>query len=168
MSAALTAPFAVAALVLCVAGVAKLRSPRGAAQALAVGGFRVPVPAVRVFAAGELALGAWSLLVPGRLNAAVLACTYAGFAGLSALLARRHAACGCFGDHDAPATALQSLLSGMLAAVALLAAIWTPHGLGWIGGHDTVVLAIGIAGCAYGIVVAYTELPRAWSAWSPR
>jgi hypothetical protein len=168
MPGALTAPFAVAALVLCVAGAAKLRSPHGAVRALAAAGFIVPAALVRGFAAFEVGLGSWCLIAPGRVSAAMLAGVYAMFAGLSLLLARRRAACGCFGDGDAPATAFHSLVSATLAVVALLAMIWPSHGAGWIVAHHAAVLVVGILGCAYGTIVAYEELPRAWSAWSPR
>jgi hypothetical protein len=57
-------------------------------------------------------------------------------------------------------------LNVALMAVSLAAAIHQPHGLRWIAGQP--VLVLGIAGSVFGIVVAYTELPRAWSAWSGR
>jgi hypothetical protein len=31
---------------------------------------------------------------------------------------------------------------------------------------QSVTVAIGVAGAAYAIVLAYTELPAAWRAWS--
>jgi hypothetical protein len=168
MAGALTPLFAVAALVLAVAGVAKLRAPRGAVQALGAGRLKVRAGTVRGFAAGECVLGLWCLLAPGPAAAGLLAAVYATFAALTLMLARRHAACGCFGERDAPASPLRALLSGVFAAVALFSAAWVPHGAGWLVAHGAVTLAIGIAGCAYGVVVAYTELPAAWSAWSVR
>lgn len=168
MASALTAPFAAAALLLCIAAAAKLRSPRVAATALSIIGLPTSAVLIRGFAVAELALGAWCLISPGRASAAVLAAAYGAFAVLTLLLARHRAACGCFGEHDAPASAFQSLMSAVLALVALLAVIDPPHGLGWVAAHDEIVLAIGIAGAAYAAAVAYTELPRAWSAWSVR
>lgn len=171
MADALTAPFLVAALVLCTAAVAKLRSPAVAVRALA--GARLPSRAgvVRGFAAAELAVGAWSLAAPSRVGAATVALAYAGFAGLSLVLARRAASCGCFGDTDAPASVAQSLISAILALVSFGAAVWPAHGLGWVLGRPASValsLAIGILGAAYATVLVYTELPAAWSAWSAR
>jgi hypothetical protein len=168
MHGALTPPFAVAALVLCVAGVAKLRAPAGAANALSAGGIPVGQSVVRVFALFELVLGGWCVLAPELLDACALAAVYAIFAALSLLLARRRAACGCFGERETPASAIQSLLSATLAAGAGMAAIWPPHGAGWMLGHAAVILVFGTAGAVFGIVVAYTELPQAWAAWSPR
>jgi hypothetical protein len=169
MRSALTPLCAAAALVLCAAGLAKLRSPGPAARALATIGMPVGGRLVRGFAACELALGASCLLAPRAANAAALACVYAIFAGLTLLLARHRAACGCFGDHGAPASAIQSLLSAVLALIALAATIAPPHGLGWIVGQHiwlVAVLTAGVAGAAFGTVVAYTELPRAWGSWS--
>jgi uncharacterized membrane protein YphA (DoxX/SURF4 family) len=167
-----TPPLVVAALVLCVAGVAKLRSPGAAVAALSTLGIRVPRLLIRALAVLELALGAFVALDPVRVASAVVACLYALFAGLSLALASRRANCGCFGEQDAPASVLQSLLSGALALVAIAAAIWPPsHGIGWVLGHDlplAAALFVGIAGAVYASVVAYTDLPPAWTAWSAR
>ena len=87
MSQALTPPFLVAALVLCVAGVAKLRAPRRAMGALAV---------------GEVALGAACLVQPTRPEALALAVVYMSFTAVAVVLRRRRLSCGCFGEHDFP------------------------------------------------------------------
>jgi hypothetical protein len=171
MAAALTAPFAVAALVLCAAGVAKLRSPAGAVSALSVLGLPARTSLVRVFAAAELAVGAWSFLQPTRVTAAAVAATYAVFAVLSFALARRRTACGCFGDDDAPAWVGQSVLSVALCAVGVAAAVVTPHGVGWIlggGAAHAATLLLAILASAYAAILAYTLLPQAWTAWSTR
>jgi hypothetical protein len=171
MAQALTAPFLVAALILCTAGIAKLRSPATAARALVTAGLPSSTLAVRAFAAAEVCLGAWSMLAPGRVVAAALACTYAGFAGLVVLLARRAASCGCFGAGDAPASSVQSIVSAALAIVSAAAAAWPAHGLGWVLHRPPGIasgLLVGIGGAVYGTVVAYTELPLAWSSWSAR
>jgi hypothetical protein len=155
---ALTVPHAVAALVLCAAGIAKLRSPRTAATALGV-----PVGLIRAFSVYELVLGAgalgWTVLSP------LLALTYAGLAALTLVLARRAQSCGCFGEGDAPASGMQSLLSLALALVCAVPA----HGAGWLLDRSVgsaTVLALGVVVAAYGILVAYAEVPAAWQAWS--
>jgi hypothetical protein len=166
----LTGPFAAAAVVLCIAGLAKLRSPLAAEHALIVLGARVPGWVVRGFGAVEVALGGWCLLTPRALAAACAACAYSAFAGVAMVLAARRAACGCFGIAGTPASSAQSLVSGSLAVVCAAAAMWTPHGFAWILRRPPGVaaaIAIGIAGCAYAIVLAYTQLPSAWAAWSP-
>jgi hypothetical protein len=157
VSEALTAPFATAALVLCVAGIGKLRSH-------ASGGWVA-------LALVELGVGAWCVLAPGRVAAAALASTYALLAIGALVLARRREACGCFGDHEAPASIAQSVLSATLALVALAAVISTPHGITWVlqrSALTATTLILGTAAAAYGAVLAYTQFPRAWGSWSPR
>ena len=165
MADVLMAPFAVAALVLIVAGVAKLRAPAPAAAALRELGAALPI---RAFATGEIALGVWALVAPSSVAAIALACCYAAFAVLALLLASRRAACGCFGEGDFPASRAQGLLSAVLAVASAAAAVWPPHGLLERPAGQAVVLMIGISASAYATVLAYTQLPAAWSAWSAR
>jgi hypothetical protein len=178
MTAILTTPIAMTAIVLAVAGIAKLRSPAGAVRALAAAGLSVPGPGVpiaaslvRIAASLELAVAALVLLVPGRASCALLAATYALLALVAGALARRGAACGCFGAGDAPATAAHVGLSAVLAVIAGAGVAWPAHGIAWLLGATPGVagaLVLGIAGAAYATVLAYTELPSAWSAWRPR
>jgi hypothetical protein len=184
---ALTVPFAVAAIVLCVAGAAKLRDPWPAVRAVAsvlvgrasgvaggsgwLAGGRAAAALLRVLAAGEIAVGVWCVLAPGRAAALVLTGAYACFCGLSLVLARRRVACGCFGGHDAPASLAQPLLSAALAAVAVAAAVRTPQGLAWVLGRPVAnagVLALAIGAAVYATVLVHTELPALWTAWSGR
>ena len=165
MGSALAIPLLVAALVLCVAGAAKLRAPDPAARA--VGADR---RLVRLFAAGELGLGGVVLAAGGPLPAAIMAALYAGFAVLTLRLARTGESCGCFGAEQSPASRLQSALSATLAAVCLLAALGGARSLDWILGRSpgiVTVLGLGTAGAVYGIVLAYSELPQLWRSWSP-
>jgi hypothetical protein len=157
-------PHAVAALVLAVAGVAKLRSPEAAARAV-----RLPPALIRTFAAGELTLAAVTLIVAGAWSSALMAVLYGAFAVLTLRLARAGTACGCFGGPESPASPVQSGLSGALAAVSLLSAVGGAHSAGWIlqrPAAGLVVLALGTAGLVYGIVLAYTELGPQWQSWS--
>jgi Methylamine utilisation protein MauE len=164
----LTAPMTVAALVLVVAGVAKLRAPLPAVRALRGLDLPAGAAAVRTFAACEVALGVWAVANPTRAAGIALACCYAVFAALGLLLATRRAACGCFGETDFPASRFQALLSAVLAVACATAAVWTPHGILDRPAAQAVVLTIAVAGSAYATVVAYTMLPGAWSAWSAR
>ena len=165
MASAMGVPQVVAALVLCVAGVAKLRAPGAAARAVGV-----DPRLVALFAAGELGLGAAVLAGAGPLAAAMMAALYAGFAALTLRLARAGEACGCFGAPQSPASPLQSALSAGLALVSALAAIAGAPAAGWILGRPpgiVTVLGLGTAGAVYGIVLAYSELPQLWRSWSP-
>jgi len=84
MSAALAPPFIVASLVLCVAGVMKLRfSTRLSMRALGV---------------GEVALGVVCVVHPTPALAVVLAVVYGSFAAVAAVLRSRRRACGWFGE----------------------------------------------------------------------
>src|SRR5262249_15376776 len=117
------------------------------------------------------ALGVWAAVVPSRAAAAAIAVLYAAFSGLSLVLARRRAACGCFGESDAPASPLQTLLSLALAAIAFAAAVSPPHGVGRVLGQSAWfagVMLIAVGGAVYATVAAYTDLPVAWGAWSAR
>jgi len=169
MTEALTPLFLLAALVLCIAGVAKLRAPAAASRAAAI--LRLPSQpvAVRFLAGCELGIGGWALIAPSAVIAAAMAALYLLFAVLATLLARRRASCGCFGESDAPASTLQALLSAILAAISCAAALAQPHGLAWVAGRSapaSVALALGTAGAAYGAVLLYSELPQAWTSWS--
>lgn len=165
MADALTPLFAIAAGVLCVSGVWKLRSPAAAASALQRLGVPSGTTLIRCVALAELALGAWSVVRPGRADAAAVATAYAGFAVLSWLLARRRVPCGCFGERDErPASTAQSALSVALAATAAATAASPPHGLAWLAARP--VVAVGVLGAVYAMVLAYTVLPAAWSAWA--
>ncbi len=165
------APFAVAAVVLCVAAFAKLRAPEQAVAALAAIGASVSVHLVRLFAVGELIVGGSALISPSRAIAAVMAVMYAGFAVVAIGLSRRGVSCGCFGASEASASPVQATISAALALVSTWVAIHAVPGVSWIFGRaplEAGVLCLGIATAAYATVVAYTDLPGAWSAWSGR
>jgi Methylamine utilisation protein MauE len=171
VSAALTAPFLVAASLLVVAGALKLRSPATAGRALAVLGLPATPILVRSLATLELLLGGWALIGAARAAAGVIAGVYAMFTIVAALLTRRRASCGCFGEQDAPASLLQSVLSAAFAAAALAGASSGVHGVGWVLGHppaSAAILLVAVAASLYATVIAYTELPRAWSVWGAR
>jgi hypothetical protein len=171
VSEVLAGPFLIAALALCVAGLAKLRSPQPAAHALAVAGLPSNAELVRVFAAYELALGVYAALSASTAAAIAVAATYAGFAGLTLVLHRRRASCGCFGAEAAPASRAQSAISAVLAGTAVATAVWHAHGVSWIVARPpatVLALAVGIGGAVFALVVAYSELPAAWGAWSAR
>jgi predicted metal-binding membrane protein len=165
----LSVPFAAAAVVLCAAAAAKLRYPAGVMRALATIGLPGYLGLVWALAALEMALGIWCLLAPGPSAAAAMASMYAGFAVVARVLAARRASCGCFGEGDLTASAAQSLLSAVLAALCGAAAVRTPDSLQWMLGRPAGLagaLVIAVAGCAYAIVMVYTLLPSAWSAWN--
>lgn len=169
MADALTPPLAVAALVLCVGGATKFRCPVTAGRALAELGVPAPVALVRLLAVVELAVGACALAWPAAVPRVALAVLYSGFAAASTLLARRRSSCGCFGDRETPASVAQAALSSCLALVSLGAAIWQAHGAEWLlarSAPTAVTVTLGVGAAAYALMLAYTELPSAWSTWA--
>ena len=126
-------------------------------------------PIARLLGVGEVALGAWCLIAPGVFAAAAFGCCYLAFALTALALARRRAACGCFGDHQQQASLGQSAISGALAAVCVVAAVAGPHDAGWVLSRpagQAAVLALGSPAARTRPCCAYTQLPAAWGAWS--
>jgi uncharacterized membrane protein YphA (DoxX/SURF4 family) len=166
---ALTAPILLAAAVLCIAGVAKLRSPDTATRAFEALGLPARPALVRALAIVELAIGIWCAIDRSGPAALALACLYAAFAAAAGLLSRRHSSCGCFGAEELPASLWQAVLSAAFGAVALAGAVAGAHGLQWVldrPAFEAATILIGTAGAAYATVLAYTLLPQAWTSWS--
>ena len=104
---ALAGPYLASALLLVVAGAAKVRDPLPLVRALRSARLPAPVSGVRLLAAAEAVLGTTALLLGGRLTAALVAASYAAFTGFVLLVRRRGgvlASCGCFGRADTPPT----------------------------------------------------------------
>jgi hypothetical protein len=157
--------------VLCVAGTAKLRETEPARRALLTLGLPSGRMIVRAVGLCELGVGGWGAIDPSRAGAVAIAVIYAGFAVIAAALARRQVSCGCFGADDRPASMAQSILSAAISLVALGAALAGPHGLSWALGRpaaQAAVLLLGAAAATWAAVLAYTEFPGAWGAWSAR
>ncbi len=115
-----SAIYASAAVLLVVAGAAKLSRPApGVADLL---GFRAPTPLVRLVGASEAAVGIAALLVGGP-AAWAMGLLYASFAVivLRAVLVKA-GLCGCFGRLDAPPSRVHVLGNLALAAVSFAAA----------------------------------------------
>jgi hypothetical protein len=161
----LSAPLAICALVLGLAGLFKLRTPEAAAAALGA-----PRLAIRVFSVLEIGLCAYALAAGGRVSAGAMTLLYTAFAGLSLRLAAQGEACGCFGSRTPAASPLQALLSAALAALCGAALVAGSPGVsGFLHGPPVAaaICALGVLAAVYGVVLAYTELPAQWGAWSP-
>jgi hypothetical protein len=160
----------VACALLVVAGVAKLRAPRPARDALQLIGARVPSLAVRVLGGAEVALGAFAAIRPGAFSGGLVALAYGAFAVTAALLihADHTADCGCFGRVSSPAGAPHVALNAGACGVAIAAALVGPPGLQWIATRAPLVavtLVIGLAGAAFAAYAAFTLLAPAWRAY---
>ena len=161
-----------AAVLLVVAGVAKLSRPEpGVADLL---GFRAPTPLVRLVGGLEVAIGVAALLVGGPFTWAV-GLLYASFAVIVLRAVSAEArSCGCFGRLDAPPSWVHVGGNLALAAVSFVAA-----GTG-IAPVQAVVQslrddpAVGVALAAVIVLVAglglvaFTALPEALGARTAR
>jgi hypothetical protein len=120
------------ALLLALAGYAKLRRPRPATEALRAAGIPAPALLVRVLSVAELVVAAAGLVLPGPIAAAVLAVAFACLGAGAALGggAAGSVACGCFGDEDGPSLGRRHVAANLLAAaLASAAAAVGPTGL---------------------------------------
>jgi Methylamine utilisation protein MauE len=98
-------PFAIASVVLVVAGGRKLLEPRDTSGALRAMGLPGAEAAVRAGAAGEVALGIVALVATNAVIALLVAVSYASFFAFVAVARARRlpiASCGCLGKADTP------------------------------------------------------------------
>ena len=164
------AAFATAALVLVLAGAAKLVRPNDTARALRQAGIPATPLVVRAGSAVEVAVGVAALATGSRISAALLAASYAAFAVFVGQALVRNlplATCGCLGEPDTPPTAVHVVLDAALALAALAAVVRPVHGLGHeLAGHpaQTVVLAGLVALAVHLVVTALSALPATTAA----
>ena len=122
----LAGPFAVAAVVLLLAGALKAARPTDTANALRALGVPAARPVVRVGGAVEVVIGAAALAFGGRALAALVGASYLAFTGFVAVaLVRRIpiASCGCFGKVDTPPSSIHLALDGLAALASLWLAV---------------------------------------------
>jgi hypothetical protein len=122
----LAGPFLVAVVLLAGAGALKVARPANTAKALGEIGLPSSPLLVRAGALAELSIAAGALVGGGRVFAALVAASYAGFAGFVVAALRRGtplSTCGCFGVEDTPPTAVHLGLNLAAAAVAGAAAL---------------------------------------------
>jgi len=158
------------AALLAIAGIAKLRHPAPAANAMALAGFGVGRSGARLIGLLECGVGAWVLLSPGVPALGALALAYAILAaGIWAMRRADVADCGCFGE-SAPLepSRLHLAVNLMAAATCALAALSPPPGLRAAAGRaplEAVALISGVAAAILLSYLAFTALPAAWSAY---
>jgi len=158
------------AALLAIAGVAKLRSPAPAANAMARAGFGAGRSGARLTGLLECVIGAWVLLDPGVPALGALALAYATLAsGIWAMRKADVADCGCFGESASlEPSHLHLAVNLMAAATCALAALSPPPGLRAVierAPLEAVALTAGVAGAILLSYMAFTALPRAWSAY---
>lgn len=166
---ALFVPYAAAAGLLVVAGAPKVLDPGDLHRAVRSVGMPVGRGAVRAFAALEVVVGLFALVVPGRLGAAALAVLYAGFTAFVVVALRSGgvlSSCGCFGKADTPPTRAHALLTGATALVAGALALAPPvapwRDLTLASGTGTVALTALVGFLAWQVMAVLPSVdPRA-------
>lgn len=162
--------FAVACALLALAGIAKVRTPRPARDALALIGPRVPALAIRALGLAEIALGAFAVFRPVPIAAGLVAFAYAAFAVTALLLLRtdRSADCGCFGQASSTASLAHVALNVVACAVGIAAGFTRPPELQWVVTRSPLVavtVVAGTAAAAFAAYAAFTLFVPAWRAF---
>jgi hypothetical protein len=170
MSSALLPAFASAALLLTIAGAAKIASPYLAQASLSGAGIRLPRALVRVLGAAEVSVGAAAILAPNTITALAAALAYAGFCAFIVRLLRAEGGglCGCFGGAGSEASPVHLALNAAALAVCAVAAASPPHGPDWVFARDPLVavaICIGVGAATYASYVLFTAFPRAWRSY---
>jgi hypothetical protein len=158
------------AALLAIAGLAKLRHPAVAADAMARAGLGAGRSGVRMTCLLECGVGAWVLLHPSALALGALALAYATLAsGIWAMRRADVGDCGCFGESTSlKPSRLHLLLNLTAAAVAALAALWPPPALATAVDRpplEALALVAGVGAAVLLSYLAFTALPRAWNAY---
>jgi uncharacterized membrane protein YphA (DoxX/SURF4 family) len=160
-------PFAIAAAILVVSGIAKLAKPDQTIDALRAASLPASTTVVVIIAVAELAAGASALIVGGPWTAIAVLALYCGFLAFIAISRSRKASvggCGCLGARsDTPPGAIHvmfNLLAASMAAIAVMAAvpgiapIVSDHALDGM----TYLAFVGLG--TWLSVVLLTDLPR--------
>jgi hypothetical protein len=147
----LTALAAVAALLLVLAGGAKIRRPRATTDALRLARMPDADGLVRALGLGEVVLGVSVVVAGGVVAHAALAVVYVAFAVFAERQRRAGSSCGCFGTEEAPLTVLHVAVDVVAAGVAVAAAVVAapPVGVGLLEASGLTAtagaLALGVA-----------------------
>lgn len=171
MASALLPAFAVAAVLLVIAGAAKIVAPAQAVDSLRAAGASMPAIGVRALGTVEAAIGTAAALEPSAATAIALAVAYLGFCLFLLRLIRngnRNLDCGCFGGSGAQATPAHVALNATALAVCVAAAIDPPASVTSLvegGTFSGLTAAVGIAACVYAAYLAFTAWPKAWGAY---
>ncbi|MEX2256597.1 MAG: MauE/DoxX family redox-associated membrane protein [Acidimicrobiia bacterium] len=160
-------PFAVAAVLLAIGGVAKALHPDDTARALGrVVDRAVPPLAVRVGGALEAVLGAAALALGDRTTAVLVAISFAGFAAFAGVALHRDlpiATCGCFGRAETPPTVVHVVITVVAAAAGAVVVVEPGVGIGEVvasqpmAGIPFILLAAIATGATY---LSLTTLPK--------
>jgi hypothetical protein len=163
-------PYVASAGLLLIGGALKLVSPADTANALRATGWPSSPLLVRLGAAAEVAIAAAALAAGGRVPAALVALSYAGFAAFVLAALRRGSpvsSCGCFGEVDAPPTFVHVVLCLAMAGVAVVMVIQNPPDIVTALSHQPwagIPFVILTVLAAYLAFLAMAVLPRTMAA----
>lgn len=151
---ALFVPYVAAAVLLVVAGMPKALDPEPTRRVAVAAGLPSGRLLIRLFGAGEVAVGVLALL-GGRLPALLVAAAYVGFAVVvtRGLVRGDMESCGCFSGDDSPPSALHVALDLALAAAAAWVALAPAGARSWSTLAEQGVLP-ALAVAALGATVA--------------
>lgn len=161
----LAGPYVAAATLLVVAGAPKVVKP--GTTILALRSMRLPAAGwlVRLLGAVEVLIGTTAIAIGGRLLAALVAASYAGFAAFVATAMVRGgvvSSCGCFGKPDTPPTHLHMVMNVAAAALATAVAVDPLAGLGEVVADQPLAglpFLTLTATCVWFAYLALTALP---------
>lgn len=160
-------PFAIAAAILVVSGIAKLAKPDQTVDALRAASLPASIPMVAAIAVAELAAGVSGLVVGGPWPAVAVLAMYCGFLAFIAISRSREASgggCGCLGARsDTPPGVIHVTFNTLAASAAAIAFITEVPGIrGIMSGNvldaTTFVALVGLG--TWLSVVLLTDLPR--------
>jgi len=116
----LAGPYLMVCVILALAGLAKVASPRPAREAIAALGVRVPLLVIRVLGTAEIALAIAAALKGGEILPSLVGMAYVAFAGFVVIMLTRGDAvsCGCFGSASTPPSWLHVTLNIVSATAA--------------------------------------------------
>lgn len=156
----------VAALLVLLAGVAKLHRPRATREALAWT-HPLATATVRSLGGGEIALALVVLAVGGRGAFGMLALAYGGFIAVAVRQRRAGRGCGCFGMPAGRVSPVHLVADGVAVlaggAAAVLAVPGVPAVLpdGFVPAVASVLLLVTAAGLGRLVLTALPELGQA-------
>lgn len=138
-----------AAVVLAIAGVAKMSRPDPAVGALRQADLPGSATLVVAMGVGELVVGVAVVIWRTSFGIALLGIAYLGFAWFAARLLRRRGrsvSCGCFGVADAPVHPVHVVIDTLVATVAFVGTVQSPYGAPapWTVVIGVVVLLAGL------------------------
>lgn len=164
----LTGVLWLAAAVLAVAGVKKLAAPSPTTAAFAAVGIPAGGWTVRLVGVGEIAIGAYVLIVPGPVSARWLAIAYGLFSlyVAVALYRRSDAPCGCFGEVETPVSVFHlvfDLGATLTAALVSLGVVDVAATFPFSG--ERVILVSAVTAATVSVVIRMAHPSQAGARW---